>query len=304
VTVEVYYPSTAAAVAGVPGDVIRVLNLAIVETQSFRDVAIATGPFPLVLFSHGNGGIRFQSYFLAAHLASHGFVVVTPDHHGNTFLDALLGIEDPDVAVNRPLDMTFLIDRFLALNAESGSFFEGALEPEAIGMSGHSFGGYTAFTLAGGAFALGTFTDARVKAILPLAPAAQFFDPSFFAGIEIPTLIVGGSLDETTPFASDQQAPFDALPAGAEVVGLADLRNAGHFTFSDFCEVPRQLLSFLGGFEEACEPRHLPWRHAHDIVNYLAVNFFRGTLQGDQEALARIAPQALAAIEDLAFQSK
>jgi predicted dienelactone hydrolase len=230
--------------------------------------------------------------------------VVSPDHHGNTFLDALGGIDDPDVAVNRPLDMSFLIDAFLAMNAESGSFFEGALDPGAIGMSGHSFGGYTTFALAGGAFALGTFTDARVKAILPLAPAAAFFEPAFFAGIEIPTLIVGGSLDETTPFATDQQAPFDALPVGASVVGLADLRNAGHFTFSDFCEVPRLLLGFLGGFEEACEPRHLPWRHAHDIVNYLSLNFFRGTLQGDPESLARIAPGALAANEDLAFQSK
>jgi hypothetical protein len=30
----------------------------------FRDVA-AQGPFPLVLFSHGNDGIRFQSFFFA-----------------------------------------------------------------------------------------------------------------------------------------------------------------------------------------------------------------------------------------------
>jgi predicted dienelactone hydrolase len=231
-------------------------------------------------------------------------VVVPPDHHGNTFVDALADVEDPESALNRPLDMSFLIDAFLAMNAESGSRFEGAIDPGAIGMSGHSFGGYTAFALAGGAFALGTFTDARVKAILPLAPATGFFEPSFFAGIHVPALIVGGSLDETTPFPENQQAPFGALPAGASVVGLADLTGAGHFTFSDFCEVPRQLLAFLGGFEEACEPRHLPWRHAHDIVNYLSLNFFRATLQGDPEALARLAPAALAGIEDLAFQGK
>jgi predicted dienelactone hydrolase len=143
-----------------------------------------------------------------------------------------------------------------------------------------------------------------LKAILPLAPAAGFFEPAFFAGIQVPTLVVGGSLDETTPFPANQQAPFDGLPAGASVVGLANLVDAGHFTFSDFCEVPRQLLAFLGGFEEACEPRHLPWRHAHDILNYLAVNFFRGTLEGDAEALSRLAPATLAGIEDLAYQSK
>ncbi len=77
-----------------------------------------------------------------------------------------------------------------------------------------------------------------------------------------------------------------------------------HFTFSDFCEVDRQLLAFLGGFGEACEPRHLPWRHAHDIVNYLALNFFDAVLNGDAAALARLAPSALERIGDLAVQRK
>jgi predicted dienelactone hydrolase len=120
----------------------------------------------------------------------------------------------------------------------------------------------------------------------------------------VPTLIVGGSLDETTPFAQEQQRPFDHLPTGAAVVGLADLIGAGHFTFSDFCEVPRNLLAFLGGFDEACEPRHLPWRHAHDIVNFLGVNFFDAVLNGNPGALARLAPPSLGRIEDLAYQSK
>ena len=87
VTVEIYYPSSEAAVAGVPKDVVQVLGIEVLETPSYRDVAIADGPFPVVLFSHGNGGIRFQSFFFAAHLASHGYVVVSPDHHGNTFVD-------------------------------------------------------------------------------------------------------------------------------------------------------------------------------------------------------------------------
>jgi predicted dienelactone hydrolase len=304
VTVEVYYPSTPAAVAGVPRDVVQVFGLDIVTTPAYRDVDRAPGTFPLVLFSHGNDGIRFQSFFFTAHLASHGFVVVTPDHHGNTFVDQLLGIVDPLSAVNRPLDMSFLIDQFLAFDGEAGNFFEGAVDPARIGLSGHSFGGYTSFAIAGGTFGLGTFTDARVKAILPQAPAANAFPDAFFGTITVPTLIVGGSIDETTEFAENQQRPFDHLPAGAAVVGLAELVDAGHFTFSDFCEVPRNLLAFLGGFDEACEPRHLPWRHAHDMVNYLSLNFFDGVLNGNPEALARLSPATLAGIEDLVWQSR
>jgi predicted dienelactone hydrolase len=302
VMVEVYYPSTAAAVIGRPRDVATVLNVPVVVTPAYRDVALAPGgPRPLVLFSHGNNGLRIQSFFFAAHLASHGYVVVSPDHHGNTFVDTLAGIVDANAAVNRPLDMRFLLDTFLA--DQAGEVFAGAIDRERIGMSGHSFGGYTTFALAGGASAFGTFTDPRIKAILPQAPAAPFTD-AFFAGITIPTLIVGGSIDETTPPATDQQRPFDHLPSGAALVAWANLTNAGHFTFSDFCEVPRTLLGFLGGFEEACEPRHLPWRHAHDLINYLALNFFDATLRGDPAALARLAPEQVGTIEDVVYRTK
>jgi predicted dienelactone hydrolase len=304
VTVEVYYPSTEVAIEGVPKDLVLVLGIPVLNIPAYRDVARAPGTFPLVLFSHGNNGLRIQSFYFAGHLASHGFVVVTPDHHGNTFVDQLAGIIDPDAAINRPLDMSFLIDEFLAFNLDPGNFFEDAIDADRIGASGHSFGGYTTFALAGGSFGLGTFTDPRVKAIFPQAPSAGAFPDGFFSTITIPTLIIGGSIDETTPFPADQQRPFDLLPTGASVVGLAELADAGHFTFSDFCEVPRTILGFLGGFEEACEPRHLPWRHAHDIGNYLSLAFFDGVLNGNAEALDRLAPANLATIEDLTYQSK
>jgi predicted dienelactone hydrolase len=47
--------------------------------------------------------VRFQSYFLCEHLASHGFVVVAPDHIGNTTID-LVFPGTPFEAKDRPLD--------------------------------------------------------------------------------------------------------------------------------------------------------------------------------------------------------
>ncbi|MFN8542976.1 MAG: hypothetical protein U0807_02000 [Candidatus Binatia bacterium] len=304
VRLEIWYPSTPGAVTGVPRDVVQVLGVNVSRTTSFRDVDRAPGRLPVVLFSHGSGGIRFQSVFLAQHLASHGFLVASPDHHGNTFVDALRGVVDAQAAVNRPLDMHFVLDHLLAFDGEPGNFLAGAVDGDRVGMAGHSFGGYTAFALAGGAFGLGTFTDPRVKAILPQAPFSGPFDDAFFAGITIPTLVLGGSLDTTTPFAAHQERPFEHLPSGASVVGLAELVAAGHFTFSDVCEVPRNLVGLIGGFDEACEPRHLPWRWAHRIVNYLALNFFAATLEGDAAARARLAPAALAAVDDLVYRTK
>jgi predicted dienelactone hydrolase len=297
VVTEVYYPTTEALTAGVPRDVVSVLGVPITPTPAYRDVPRATGRFPLVVFSHGNLGIRIQSIFVALHLASHGYVVASPDHHGNTFVDSLAGTVDGSSFLNRPLDMSFLIDQMLALDATPGGLFSDAIDAEKIGASGHSFGGYTSFALAAQVPG-GSPADPRVKAILPQAPAAPFA-AEFFAAITIPTLVVGGSIDETTPFAENQQRPFDLLPSGAAVVGLGELAGGGHFTFSNFCDVDRELLGFLGGFDEACEPRHLPWRHAHEIVNFLALSFFDGVLRGDQAAIDRLQTAAGGTIDDL-----
>src|SRR5262249_41802456 len=127
VRVEVWYPSTAAAVAGVGRDVAQGFGINVAATPTYRDVVRADGRFPAVLFSHGNGGIRFQSLFYASHLASHGYIVASPDHHGNTFVDALLGIVDPSPATNRPLDMHFLLDQLLAMDTDPTSFLSGAV---------------------------------------------------------------------------------------------------------------------------------------------------------------------------------
>jgi predicted dienelactone hydrolase len=298
VTVEIWYPSTPQAVAGVERYVVNLFGFDVARTPSYRDVARAPGAFPIVLFSHGNAGIRFQSIFLATHLASHGYVVVSPDHHGNTFLDIAAGVIDPQTLANRPLDMTFLLTEMLARNGMPADFFGGAIDPTRIGMSGHSLGGYTTFALAAG-----TDKDARIGAFLPLAPAA-LFDDAFFGSISAPILIQGGSLDVTTPFAPEQLAPYQLLHSGTNVVGLAEIMEAGHFTFSDVCEVPRDLVGFIGGFGEACTPEFLPWRHAHDLIDYLALNFFDATLNADAGARARLTPDAVAKLEDVAYQQK
>jgi hypothetical protein len=68
--------------------------------------------------------------------------------------------------------------------------------------------------------------------------------------------------------------------------------------------VRRDLLAFLNGFDEACEPRHIPWRAAHTLVNYLSLNFFDATLSNDKRAKARLSPKILRHLDDLTYQSK
>ncbi|HVR74960.1 MAG TPA: hypothetical protein VMT52_11535 [Planctomycetota bacterium] len=53
------------------------------RSVAVRDARPRTGRFPLLVFSHGNGGVRHQNLSQLEHLASHGYVVASPDHPGN-----------------------------------------------------------------------------------------------------------------------------------------------------------------------------------------------------------------------------
>ncbi len=320
VTFDVYYPSTAEEVAGVPREIVSVLGIEILPAPAYRDVDVADGVYPLVLFSHGFGGIRFQSFFHVAHLASHGFIVVSPDHHGNTIPDDFADIVDKSTAVNRAFDMKYLMDEILDEATDPGASFAASIDADRIGMSGHSYGGYEAFILTGGevrgssldepTVTLGTFTDPRIKAILPMAPRtmrrvdAVTLGDSYFQTVTVPTLIIGSELDMTDPFFVDAMRAFNGLPIGAEFVGLAEVLDGGHNTFTDLCELQPDVLDLVGGANEGCMPRHLPWKHAHDLINYLALNFFDGILNDNAEALDRLRPEVVGELEDLRFWRK
>ena len=141
VVTEVWYPARTSGDA--PGELYYHLGWG----QATRDAApITDEAFPLVAFSHGNGGIRFQSIFYCEHLASHGYVVAAPDHLGNTFVDY-----DDDLTarapIDRPLDISFVIDQLLDLSDAGLDPVPGTLNPAQIGVTGHSFGGYTSLVV-------------------------------------------------------------------------------------------------------------------------------------------------------------
>ena len=51
--------------------------------------------------------------------------------------------------LNRPRDVTFAIDQILKLNDDEKSQLKGKINPDAIGVAGHSLGGLTALLSAG-----------------------------------------------------------------------------------------------------------------------------------------------------------
>ncbi|NJL83535.1 MAG: hypothetical protein HC890_12350 [Chloroflexaceae bacterium] len=87
------------------------------------------------------------------HLASHGYLVAVPQHPGSDsiwlekFLTGLVkDVFDVNDFINRPLDITFVLDELERRNA---SLFDNRLNLDSVGLFGHSFGGYTALAVAG-----------------------------------------------------------------------------------------------------------------------------------------------------------
>lgn len=111
-----------------------------------RDAPIAAGSFPVAVFSHGHQGYAEVSSFLMEHLASHGWVVLAPDHTDNTLFDG--ADRATEIYWQRPMDLSAVLDWAEAPGDDplAGHVGEGAV------VLGHSFGGYTVHALGGAAY--------------------------------------------------------------------------------------------------------------------------------------------------------
>ena len=205
--------------------------------------------YPVLVHSHGSQGYAGNSAFLHAHFASHGWVVLVPDHVGNT----LTNNDDPRTTahyIHRPQDLSAALDA-----AEDGVFADVGLPPldvSRVVASGHSFGVYTLWAIAGGTYdaelvaaacdgggALGPtctdteeaaflagFGDERVIATVPMAGSIKrdIFGPGGHASVGTPMLAMSGTND---PVGAESQ--FEDSP---EVpLTWVDIEGACHQTF-------------------------------------------------------------------------
>ena len=135
----------------------------------------ADGPFPLVIYSHGSGGLRYIASDYTEAIASYGYIVASADHTGNTALDDLLCTRTtgPVTALNRVNDIQAMINGMLDPTSTETVGFVANVDPESIAVTGHSVGGFTTFAaVTGYENELGAVAaDGRVDAIIPLAPA-------------------------------------------------------------------------------------------------------------------------------------
>ncbi len=290
---EVWYPAIPADGAELepyPG-----LNL---TADAYRDPPWDErgAPYPVVAFSHGYGGIRFQSSYLTTWLASHGFVVIAPDHEHNTLLD-LNSQYTTQVAAERPADVAAAIDIVSAVLPDKLDLTDG------YAMVGHSFGAWTTLVVGGGQVdkdallawcatnddpGCGFFEsadveeledldqaspDPRASVAVALAPGLAYSFGSDGLSGNVPTLVQGGDRDGDMPYEREIRPVFEALPDDAQLVTLHD---AAHFGFSDLCTALP-----LGGECAGAEEGYMEIDRVHDLSRTLTTAWIRARWRGE-----------------------
>jgi predicted dienelactone hydrolase len=303
-----WYPATVAAtpverLIGVPG------------AEYFRMGPVAEDAplnsdkpqWPVVVLSHGTGGMAQGLAWLARGLAKRGFVAIAVSHHGNTTLERYL----PEGFLcwwERAADLTTILN---ILSEDEP--FAGRLDLDRTFAAGFSLGGYTVLASAGAITDLNLFAqwlgnddgprgprefpdlseripqlaeqskqyqasvarhgnsygDPRVRAIFAMAPPppVRAFVPESVSAIDAPVHIIVGQNDSEAPY--DECALWLRAQNPAFEVTLLGT-EVGHYVF-----LPEATDAGKAQLPELCvDPVRVDRRAIHQLAVELASDLF------------------------------
>ncbi len=218
----------------------------------------ATPNKPVIVYSHGLGSNRTDLRYLAEHLASHGYVFVALEHPGSNGTNTNLALQgktrlvQPQEFLNRPKDISFVLDELEKLNQTANNPLQGKLATNNAMVIGYSFGGGTALAIAGAELQLKLLKqrcknnlsvlgwgegiqcvaqelpedsyqlrDTRIKQAIALSPTTSLmFGETGLTKVQIPTLVLASSADKSTPALTEQIVAFDKIPSPKWLVGI------------------------------------------------------------------------------------
>jgi len=237
--------------------------------HAVRDARIREGKFPLIVFSHGNGGTRHQNTFWCDYLASHGFIIASADHTGNASVTVIKGRPIPyqgsqrsSSALDRPRDMSFLLDELTLWNQGADSRFSGKLALDSVCAAGMSFGGLSAVDVVA--------ADPRFKSLIAMAGASLSH-----TNLVVPSLWLLGREDRTIGAAGNLLLRLHhAAHTGPSF--LLELKNGGHYSFTDMFKINKAFGDGIGPGKrrETQEPfEFTSMEKTYEIVNAYSLAF-------------------------------
>jgi predicted dienelactone hydrolase len=255
---------------------------------------------PLIVFSHGAGGNGSVYAWFGEYLAAHGYIVAMVYHYrANTYDSSALYVRNR--IWQRPRDISLDISHLLE-DKQWGP----RINPDQIGVAGHSQGGFTALWIGGAEVnpdlflayqrgwknnemvpayvreqmsidakpALGV-RDTRVKAVFAMAPGdIQGFgmDAPGLRRTAVPAYIMVGAGDTTTPPKANAEFAAKYIPHGQLDV-LSGPVN--HEIFGNECDqIGRD------NYPEACvDAAGVNRAEIHEYIGAAAVRFFDSHLK-------------------------
>src|SRR5882672_7687591 len=250
--------------------------------HAVRDARMRQGKFPLIVFSHGNGGNRHQNTFWCDYLASHGYVIVSADHVGNANMTILngkpityQGDQRAASAIDRPKDMSFLLDQMTFWNKGGDKRFAGKLALDAPCASGMSFGAMTSVDVVA--------LDPRFKSMIAMSGASLSH-----TNVTVPSLWMLGQEDRTIGTAGNFLIrSHHSMHTGPSF--LLELKDGGHYSFTDMFKINKTFGDGVGSGKrrETQEPfEYMSMEKTYEIVNVCSLAFLDVYAKGKRERLS------------------
>ena len=231
-------------------------NLRNINGNSWSEAQPVNEKFPVIIFSHGIGGLKTQNTTQMEEMASHGYVVFSCDHAYDAGVSIFPGdriifgkTNIPDNLTKeekwnmrraqldyRAADIQFLLDEMDRENFLSVAL-KNSLDLEHIGVFGHSFGGGTSVVVAS--------VDERIDACFGL-------DAWF---LPIPSNVLNSDLNK--PFIhlgqvswkeKENYLKLDTLAGNNSAWSVRlDVRGATHYDFTDFSQFSKLTKKYGSG---------------------------------------------------------
>ncbi|MEH2376927.1 alpha/beta hydrolase [Nostoc sp.] len=286
---------------------VKILKLSLNDQKRHRQIPVdiywstaATANKPVIVLSHGFASVRTDLRYLAEHLASHGYVVAALEHPGsnqaniNSALQGKTRVMKPQEFLDRPQDISFVLDELEKLNQTANHPLQGKLATRNAMVIGHSFGGGTALEIAGAQLQLERLKqrckknltsfsegevmqciaqelpensyqlrDIRIKQAIALNPTTfLMFGETGLTKVQVPTLVLASSADKTTPALTEQIAGFDKIPSPKWLVGIV---GGTHLSVKD----PKTTLDQIGQPNTPISGGEVVGEQAADVRKYV-----------------------------------
>jgi len=272
--------------------------------------ASLNGQAPVLLYSHGAKVWPELGAFMHEFFASHGWVVVAVEHD-HDHIQSVTRPRPNSMYLLRPRDVSEALSYVIDLKRDGAHPVASLIDERFVLASGHSFGGYTSYALAGARYATGwlsaecatlsdTFCEdlarltpmfeqgARDERVTLVAPQSSGNLQMFAEGVravELPVLHTSALLDQDCTEEA-QNAPYweELLASGSREHRWLSLKRAGHASLTVSCEQFPALEQDNGCGPDFTDPVTL-----QALTNHYTLSFARAHFAGDEPSLATLA---------------